>query len=674
MPKAAPSLATLLATAARSADVLPHLHEYAVAVVGGRSSLLFEVNPRNGAMQATSGFGLDTLRTDPWQPGDVERGLVEDTFGQRAATLVTDTERLTPDLCLRLGTPAALLIPLATETERAGLLAVGLETAPTGPLAATAPLADLFLVSLEWFRFRRRQDLQRDLRDLLDGFTERLSVTLSLGHDLDALCQGARRLFGADRASVWIHDRRARRLVMHASSDATHADAGLDVPADDPLAPAAIVMRRQRAELAPSENDADASTVLVPLRGTRRALGAIVLDGVRVDPGGELDLLDRAEELGRQLSSAIESLQLLSDVVRGRRELEHVFDAIPYLVVVLDEHLRVVHANHAFASRLDRARETLIDCPLAHCVGPELAAFVASLAAAPSGNGSASCEVADSRLNGPFIVTVTERQGPGARLGFILVARELTPQHRLDVEREQLRGQIAQSEKYVALGQFVAGVAHELNNPLQGVLGHLELLRVTGAVPAALERQLQTVEREAARAARIVHHLLVFAGSGRVARRAVSLNAVIRNIVAERRDACRAAGIEVVRHYGLTLPRLHGDAVLLHQVFLNVFLNAEQAIAASGGPGTIDVRTTAGPDGYVTATIRDTGPGIQPDALPRLFEPFFTTKDVGQGTGLGLAIVYGIVQEHGGRISAANATGGGAVFTVELPVGRAHTR
>jgi signal transduction histidine kinase len=251
----------------------------------------------------------------------------------------------------------------------------------------------------------------------------------------------------------------------------------------------------------------------------------------------------------------------------------------------------------------------------------------------------------------------------------VVVARDLAPQSMLEAEREELRHRLTQSEKLVALGQFIAGIAHELNNPLQGVLGHLELLRTTGAFPDHLDGEVQTIYKEAERAAKIVHNLLVFTGSRRLSRRSVSLNGVLQKVITLRKAACRAQGIEVVRHYDRKVPRVQSDPLLLHQVFLNMVMNAEQAIAATGRPGRIEIASTVSRAGdRIVATVRDTGDGIPSDALPRIFEPFYTTKEVGKGTGLGLAIVYGIVQEHGGHISAANHPEGGAVFKVELPI------
>jgi PAS domain S-box-containing protein len=366
-------------------------------------------------------------------------------------------------------------------------------------------------------------------------------------------------------------------------------------------------------------------------------------------------------------------MQLLDDVLRSRRELENTFDSITHLVAVSDPRGRIVHANQAFASRIGTSRDQLLDRPLVDCVGPELAAWLADREASAShaaGAGPQVRDIVDPVLSGPFMVTLTdlldqERQS----VGTVMVARDLTPHSKLEAEREELRRRLTQSEKLAALGQFVAGIAHELNNPLQGVLGHLELLRATGAFPKQLRREVQTIYREADRAAKIVRNLLVFAGSRRAVRRPVRLNTVLQKVLALRQAACRALDIEVVRHYDEKLPRLQGDPLLIHQVFLNMVMNAEQAIAAAGRPGRIEVTTSmAESSDRVIVTLRDTGGGIPPDALTRIFEPFYTTKDVGKGTGLGLAIAYGIVQEHGGQISAANHPGGGAMFTVELPI------
>ena len=667
-------LTSLLAHSTTSNDLLPHLHQHAIDVTGGARSLLFQHNPRNGALQATSGFGLDALRTDPWLPGPDEATLVNEAFTRGTPTLVTDAHRQTSDLAARLDSRALLLLPLVRGAERVGLLVVGFDAPPSSSSVDSdaADAADMFMAALELFSLRQGAELQRDVRALLDEFSASLSATLSLAAGLDIFCHGANRLFGADRTSVWIHERRARHLVLQASSDPAGVARGIRVGTEDASAPAAMAMRRTRAEIV-SLSEGDFTALLtVPLRGCRRALGTVVFEGVRVETGGELDLLDRADELGRQLSSAVENMQLLDDIMRSRRELENTFDSISHLVAVSDTRGHIVHVNQAFASRSGLPREELLDRPLTDHIGPELAAFIEQhRAASPGTPGDAAntCEVVDPVLKGPFMVTVTHLLDQDREpVGSVLVARDLTPQTRLEAEREELRKRLGQSEKLAALGQFVAGIAHELNNPLQGVLGHLELLRTTGAFPKQLRREVWTIYREADRAAKIVRNLLVFAGSRRLARRSVSVNVVIQKVLSLRAAACRAQDIEVVRHYDDKLPRVQSDPLLLHQVFLNMVINAEHAIASTGAPGRIEIRTALAASGdRIVASVRDTGTGIPEATLSHIFEPFYTTKEVGQGTGLGLAIAYGIVQDHGGHIIAANHPEGGAVFTVELP-------
>jgi signal transduction histidine kinase len=226
--------------------------------------------------------------------------------------------------------------------------------------------------------------------------------------------------------------------------------------------------------------------------------------------------------------------------------------------------------------------------------------------------------------------------------------------------RQQAR--LLQSEKLASLGQFIAGIAHEMNNPLQSVLGHLELMI---ASKKGERVELQRIYNDADRAAKIVNNLLVFGGSQRASRTTIDLQSVISRVVTNRASAMPRTGVEIRCEIGAPIHVL-GDAELLQQALLNIVLNAEQAISQQRMSGRVTIGSAAR-DGRAVITVDDEGPGIAADVLPRIFDPFFTTKEVGKGTGLGLAIVYGIVQEHGGTIQAGAAPGGGARFTIELP-------
>ena len=208
-----------------------------------------------------------------------------------------------------------------------------------------------------------------------------------------------------------------------------------------------------------------------------------------------------------------------------------------------------------------------------------------------------------------------------------------------------------------------------MNNPLQGVLGHLELLIDTSASAAPVRRELRQIYLDADRAAKIVRNLLVFTGSHRMVRRRMQLDRVVTRMLASRKATLARRGIEIHRTQGKDLPPVLVDPLLLHQALLNILINAEHALADPARPNRrIDITTDAdAARERVCVVIHDTGPGIAPETLPMLFDPFFTTKEVGQGTGLGLAITYGIVQEHDGTITAGNAADGGAMFTVDLP-------
>jgi PAS domain S-box-containing protein len=474
---------------------------------------------------------------------------------------------------------------------------------------------------------------------------------------------------GARRTSVWLHDRRARELWLVASSDPVPRAAAARVPVAETDQPAARGLRLDQPQMVGS---ADTPTFIMPLRGWRRALGTLVVEGAGSGTTADHHRFDLAGEFGRQLSAGIENVQLLEDMLRQRRLLEDTFNSLVDLVVVTDRAHRVVQTNDAFARRLGQPRAELVERPLAELVGHELAEWTAADASAAT---ERTRELQHPVLGGTFVATVTPLiDEDGEPVGSVLVARDITNQKRLEAEQDALRARLAQSEKLASLGQFVAGIAHEINNPLQGVLGHLELLMVApesrAATPEstrALRRNLRRIYREADRAAKIVQNLLTFSGSQPKVRRKLRIERVLARTLASRRRALTRSRIDLVRTERDDAAAVLGDPLLLHQAILNVIINAEHAIAGTGAPGTITV-STATRNGRVIATVGDTGPGIPDDVLPKIFDPFFTTKGVGEGTGLGLAITYGIVQEHGGTIHAENRPGGGALFTIELPV------
>jgi PAS domain S-box-containing protein len=529
---------------------------------------------------------------------------------------------------------------------------------------------------------------QLPFRELSRTFWRGISSTHGLGPAIVGVLNEFSTHVGAQRASVWLHDRRARELSLVASSDPAYVEKGRRVSISDPQVPAAVGLRLERAQILRGDHGLVDPILVTPLRGWRRALGTLVVEGTPAKPVDDQARLDLASELGRQLSVGIENVQLLEDMLRQRRLLEDTFNSLHDPVIVTDHALRVVQMNDAFAIRIGRPRTDLFERPLADLVGAELADWAAGKDPGPDtgrhvdpDSGARTRTIAHDRLGGIFDVTTTPLiNEDGEPVGTVIVARDITLQTRLEADKEALRSRLAQSEKLASLGQFVAGIAHEINNPLQGVLGHLELLLTAPIkpgvgdyveLPRGVKKDLRLIYHEADRAAKIVRNLLTFTGAQRKTPKRLHMDRILTRALASRRSSLSRAVIEVVREEGDHLPPIYGDPLALHQAFLNVLINAEHAIANVATSGTITITTTSPAPDRVVTTIRDSGPGIPAAVLPRIFDPFFTTKDVGQGTGLGLAITYGVIQEHGGTIHASNAPNGGAAFTIELPAGKA---
>ncbi|HJZ12950.1 MAG TPA: ATP-binding protein [Acidobacteriota bacterium] len=228
------------------------------------------------------------------------------------------------------------------------------------------------------------------------------------------------------------------------------------------------------------------------------------------------------------------------------------------------------------------------------------------------------------------------------------------------------RAQLIQSEKLSAIGEFVSGIAHELNNPLTAVIGFSEMLQESGIS----DRQRKFVDRikeSADRCHKIVHNLLSFARQHPPERKWVVINVLIEAAIDILHYELRTSNIAVVKNLSPDIPRILVDPHQMQQVFLNIMNNARHAIENHQDSGEIRISTTR-TGMCVRISFQDNGPGILPEHLSRIFDPFFTTKPVGIGTGLGLSLSYGIIQEHRGTISAHSVPCEGASFVIELPV------
>jgi PAS domain S-box-containing protein len=272
----------------------------------------------------------------------------------------------------------------------------------------------------------------------------------------------------------------------------------------------------------------------------------------------------------------------------------------------------------------------------------------------------------------PVWVELTARADPTREDHAVRIealVRDVSERKKLDDETRDIYHQLLQAEKMAALGQTVSGVAHELNNPLATILSWAERLSQRTTLEEPVRRGLETILSESERAARIVRNLLTFARKRQTTRAMVDVNQVVRETIALRAYEQRVTNITVIDALAAGLPQVFADGHQVQQVLLNLMINAEQAMLATNGRGTLVVRTWHDADQEsVILEINDDGPGIPEDLQPKIFDPFFTTKEVGKGTGLGLTVAYAIVQEHGGRIRLESRPNAGASFYVELPI------
>jgi len=352
--------------------------------------------------------------------------------------------------------------------------------------------------------------------------------------------------------------------------------------------------------------------------------------------------------------------------LQGQEEFRrHLLESFPDLILVLDLKEQYTFVSARIRDLLGYGPELLMGKKIeeAKDTSSELVTLYRTVAGGKSLR--ASCEYAARHQDGSWR-TMLGMASPlldaeGKPAGVIVSVRDITVEKKLEQ-------QIIQSERLAAMGQMIGGFAHELNNPLTGILGMAELLQET-EISESARKQLATLHQQARRAAEIVQNLQYFARPPAPGRSQVNLSELIQRTVHLQTYPLRKSNITVDFLPEPAMPAVIADPNQLMQVFLNLLLNAEQAIRENREKGTIRVRMGRNPDS-VWIVFQDDGPGIAPENLPHIFDPFFTTKRPGRGTGLGLSICKTLLREHGGNIEAATVPGGGAVFTITLPVGK----
>ncbi|MHB1325349.1 MAG: ATP-binding protein [Thermoleophilia bacterium] len=401
------------------------------------------------------------------------------------------------------------------------------------------------------------------------------------------------------------------------------------------------------------------SQVNTPLIAKGKALGSLNLASIRKSAFDE-DTVKRLQPIADQLALALDSQRLFEEVSRAKQEWETTFDSASEGIIMVSKDHRITRANRTAAAMLGGEVKDLLGrrCyEVVHKTSEAPAFCLMRQAHADSTTSSAEQENEDGSTLEIIVDAVHDEQG--IFIGAVHFLRDIT-------EARKLRQQLIQSEKMVAVGRLVAGVAHEINNPLTGVLGFAQLLQ-TRDIDDQARRDAESISREAERATRIVRHLLSFARKHLPERKAVDVNAVLRECIELKAYELRVNNILTEADLDAGIPLTLADPHQLQQVFLNLINNSEQALLADRGSGLLKISSQLIGDS-IRVVFTDSGPGVPEELRDRIFEPFFTTKDVGKGTGLGLSVCYGIIEEHGGSISVEQSPDRGAVFVIELPL------
>ena len=406
------------------------------------------------------------------------------------------------------------------------------------------------------------------------------------------------------------------------------------------------------------------AAIFAPLLTKEQALGVLVCsDESRERKFTDEEIL-RAETLAHQASIALENARLFQRVSRSQKEWETTFDAMQDCVSVHDTTGKVIRANVALARRLKTIPQKVIGRYCSEIYNPAGSSLSPCRHTHPLKAETLIVEeVSLPVMGGVFQISVSPWYDKDRRMvGSIHVAKDIS-------NEKLLQQQLIQSEKLSAIGELISGIAHELNNPLTGVMGYSQLLQLRKDLDDRAKDNLFKINNLALRCQKIVQNLLSFARKQKPERTLSDINEILEKTVELRSYELQVNNIEITRDLDRDLPKTIADAHQLQQVFLNVLTNAEQAMLEAHGKGHLIIRTRAdAPKERIIIEFVDDGPGIPESHLTRIFDPFFTTKEVGKGTGLGLSLSYGMIKEHGGNIYARSRLDQGATFVIELPI------
>ena len=614
---------------------------------------------------------LTTRNGQPTQHGpvsDVELALVNETFATGVSRLAVHTDetrywaRGSSELCATVrfgGRSAGVLRLLSPEPDAFDLQDLDLLTILARQAGTAIETSRLF--TLSDFQRQRAEGAAELARvtlqawSLADGANELLTV-------LDRFVPSIGKAIGVARARDGLIEYVAASGTLEVlKGHRPGGNKGVAAMAPDGR-PRELSSLRDVAPAALVETLPDEWGFVVPLAARDRTLGLLVVSSPRKAPLLRRDRVT-LERLSTSLALALDAL-LLDEEERLSREREHLLatalTTIDHPIFILDR-VGVRYANPAAAREYGWSQAELMEMRFeqlvlkVHPVGSQQDAPLLE-------DGVSLTEHVHRRHDGtefPAAVTISPLVSQdGEQLGQVVSVRNVSSDRRI---AEQLR----HTEKMVALGGLVAGVAHEINNPLTGISAFAQLL-LEEDLEGDQRESVQLIKQESDRAKTVIRDLLIFARKTESVTAPFDLNDMIEQTLRLRAYPLRNAGVRIELQLDGALPHVSGDPQKLQQVLLNIIANAEYAME---GRSTRVVTVGTRVEGvHAVVTVTDTGRGMPPEVRHRIFEPFFTTKAEGSGTGLGLSVSYGIIQAHGGTIDVQSDVGSGTTVTIRLPI------
>jgi PAS domain S-box-containing protein len=535
------------------------------------------------------------------------------------------------------------------------------------------PFRDWIQARLDRFFYRDRLDYRRTLIEFGRTLSSEVRLDPMLASVMDRISQALL----VDRLAIFIEDESHPGSYRIARSTGVRYTGALDLSflAAEANPFARGVLFYESARTARASSPAVRQTLeqldlnyFIPCQIRDHAIAVLGL-GKTVDgdflSSEDLELL---RTIGGYLAIALDNAQLYSSLEQKAAQIERLKDFSENIVESLNVGVLAVDFDGAVES-WNTQLEGLIGVPREEAVGCKLEKVLpADLMA------EITARAGDDRVSSLYKFHMQNREGrnlvvnvsiaplvgkSGDRIGRLILFDDVT-------QRMQLEEQVFQNEKLTSLGLLAAGVAHEVNTPLAVISNYIQMLAKQLPSGDPRHQLIEKVVKQTFRASEIVNNLLNFSRTGAAEFTEVDLNAVVEEVLTLVAHPFRTGQVQVTRNLQRQLPSVLGSNNKLQQVFLNLFLNARDAMPSGG---MVEVRTAAH-NGSVEVEIIDTGAGIPRENLNRIFDPFFTTKSSARGTGLGLSVSYGIVKEHAGKVDVRSTPGKGTSFRLEFPVAR----